>query len=55
MFWAMAFAIREQAAVANRMMECLDRQGEGGNLDGAEVDFEYFKFVEFGRANPPSF
>ena len=55
---AMAFAMREQAAATNRMMERLDRQreeGHGGNLDGVEVDLEYLKFPKFRKANPPSF
>ena len=47
--------LREQAAVANQIMKQLERQGEGGNPDEAEVDFEYLKFAEFRKANPPSF
>ena len=51
----MAFIMREQAVIANRMMERLDRESGRGNLDGAEVDFEYMKFTEFIKANPHSF
>ena len=55
MFRAMAFAVRQQPAATNRMMEQLERQCEGGNLDGAEDDFEYLKFAKFRKANPPNF
>ena len=57
-FWAMALAIREQAVVANWMMEWLERQGEEGregDPDGVEVDLEYLKFTKFKKASPPCF
>ena len=52
MFRVMTFVMREQVVAAYRMMERLDRQGEGGNLDRAKVDLEYLKFLEFRKANP---
>ena len=36
-------------------MEQLDRQGEGGNPNGAEVDLKYLTFIELKKANPSSF
>ena len=54
-FQVMAFTMGEQAATTNWMTKWLERKGEGGNLDGVEVNFEYLKFAEFRKANPPSF
>ena len=54
----MAYAMREQAVAAHKMMDQLGRQPEvnqGGNLNGPEVDLKYLKFAEFWKANPPSF
>ena len=57
-FRAMAFAMRDQAAAANRIMERLERQQEENpamNHRGAGVNAEYQKFSEFNKVNPPSF
>ena len=54
----MAYAMREQVAAAHQIMDQLGRKpdvGQGGNLNGLEVDLEYLKFAEFWKANPPSF
>ena len=54
----MAYAMKEQAAVAHQMMEEVGwqpKEGHGGNPNRAKVDLEYLKFAEFRKANPPSF
>ena len=54
----MAYAMQEQAAIAHQMMDQLGRRpevGDGGNPNGPEVDLEYLQFIEFKKANPPSF
>ena len=56
-FHEMAYATREQAATANRMIESLERHVEGNldeNAGGTEVILEYLKFIEFRKANPPN-
>ena len=54
----MAHAMWEHAAIANRMMEQMERRFEE-NLEGhvgrAKVDLEYLKFAEFYKVNPPGF
>ena len=50
--------MREQATVANHIMERIERQPEvnnGGNARGAGVNLEYLKFVEFKKTNQPNF
>ena len=56
--WEMTYTMREQVVTTHQMMDQLGRQpknGHGGNHNGLEVDLEYLKFVEFRKANPPSF
>ena len=54
----MAYAIREQAAVAHQMMDQLGRQlraSHGGNPNGPGLDLEYLKFAKFQKAKLASF
>ena len=49
MLHEMAAAIREQAAVAHRMIEQMEQMNEENSKEhngGAEVDLEYLKFQE---------
>ena len=54
----MAATMRELVVAAHRMMERMEQRDEEnpkGHNEGAKVDLEYLKFVEFRKANPPSF
>ena len=53
-----AFAIWEQAAAANCIMEWMERQPEvhnDRNAGGIEIDLEYLKFAKFRKTNLPTF
>ena len=50
--------MREQAVAAHQMMDQLGRRpeaGHGENPYDLVANLDYLKFVEFRKANPPSF